>query len=166
NHIVLHSDIDLLVEEVKDVFTPAHYIDPNAALGDKLNIVVNERTLSQWHLTQPYERIKAEHDLALIQNIRRRRLSLSNRKQSVRSTQLGAVARSMVETGAVRISLKYYPTFLDIAKRTELLSELGCFDYQDMNASELKQLPFMVSMQKHRIDKAKLLLHVRERRNA
>ncbi|HCG6653590.1 TPA: hypothetical protein NJ217_003680 [Vibrio parahaemolyticus] len=166
NHRVLHPDIDLLGEEVKDVFTPAHYIDPNAALGDKLNIVVNERTLSQWHLTQPYKRIKAEHDLALIQNIRRRRLSLSNRKQSVRSTQLGAVARSMVETGAVRISLKYYPTFLDIAKRTELLSELGCFDYQDMNASELKQLPFMVSMQKHRVDKAKLLLHVRERRNA
>ncbi|TOO91330.1 hypothetical protein CGH27_26755, partial [Vibrio parahaemolyticus] len=101
NHRVLHPDIDLLGEEVKDVFTPAHYIDPNAALGDKLNIVVNERTLSQWHLTQPYKRIKAEHDLALIQNIRRRRLSLSNRKQSVRSTQLGAVARSMVETGAV-----------------------------------------------------------------
>ncbi|MBE8571484.1 hypothetical protein IQR33_18030, partial [Vibrio sp. OPT46] len=30
NHRVLHPDIDLLGEEVKDVFTPAHYIDPNA----------------------------------------------------------------------------------------------------------------------------------------
>ncbi|KAB0482363.1 hypothetical protein F7Q91_02870 [Vibrio chagasii] len=164
---MVSADYGLSSENIKSVFNPEFTVDSSPTLGDRMNIIVNEKTISRMKLIGFYDKAIQHHDAVFKQNIKEVRKSYSSAvRQTIRKGSCAGIALEMVAQGVVQISKSYLPTFKNLSRRTELFEELGCFDYQHLSIKELNQLPFLVDMKQHRHDKAKVLLEIRARRNS
>ena len=164
---MVSADYELSSENVKSVFNPEFAVDCSPTLGDRLNIIVNDKTISRMKYMGFYDKAIQHHDSVLKQNISEmRKADPGHVRQTIRKGSCAGIAQQMVEQGVVQISKSYLPTFKNLARRTELFSELGCFDYQHLTIEEMNSLPFLVDMKEHRQHKAQVLLEIRSRRNA
>ncbi|EKO3607094.1 hypothetical protein M6C35_002002 [Vibrio metschnikovii] len=150
-------------ESQKIIDTNAFPITPDASLGESFNIMVTQETILHWKETGGFSAAISFHNQSLKQNIRK--IRQGSRALSVRHFPVCAVAESMLTLGAVTISNKYLSMYKTLSKRTQLFEEIGAFDYQEATPAELQALSFMVPMQQHRADKAKVLTVVRRMRN-
>ncbi|MEI8659317.1 hypothetical protein [Vibrio sp. Hal054] len=76
------------------------------------------------------------------------------------------VADSMIVEGVIAIDKPYMPVYQQFKKRTDLFNSIGAFDVQSMSYDDIAALPWAVSMQQHRKDKALVLTELRKMRNA
>lgn len=162
-----HVELDFNWHTEKATAPTLYPLDHTRELGDALNIVINDDTMSTWHLLGGAETAVEMHNSFFAQNVQQIRNPYSKLGlKTLRLYPAGAVAEMMVSSGLIKVSSEYLSTYKSLIKRTQLFEEIGVFDYQEYSSAELEALPFTISMAQHRQDKVAVLLAVRERRNA
>ncbi|WP_143562433.1 hypothetical protein [Shewanella sp. UCD-KL12] len=147
--IVTH-DASLLLEEEK------------AALE---NIMISKEGLAQWKLVGGLTRALEIHDDHLTTLISKRH-QRGYKVSDVRSYGGTHVAEAMLAEGVVSINKKYWTQLQSILKRTQIFNDLGMYSFQSMTVEAVQAHPKAISMTQHRTDKARVMLEVRELRNA
>lgn len=155
-------ELNFSEKRVTQTYTSDYDFITNDTEIDTSNITVSQSMIDRWRAVGGLARALEDHyeqkSLLITEN---RRL---HRKPTalLQFTSCGPVEQ-MLRYGVVAIENSYFATFNQIRMRSEFFAQIGAYDYQSLSYDELSSLPWTISMRKHRQDKAKVLMALRER---
>lgn len=121
------------------------------------NVHLDLEKMNLWLATGGREQAMTMHDTALAMALRDR--------TPARRFHGTDVAHLLLSAGGMMIKSGYSKTFMNMLKRTELLAELGAYDYANLSADRLDRHPNVMTMAQHRQDKIACVNRIRIERN-
>lgn len=126
------------------------------------NIHIDADGLKRWLMHNGLQQALSIHDAYFEAKAALRRSRLPMRLRTYGGTY---PAEYLMEKGVLTIAPTYKEQLQFIVRRTQFFDSMGLFCFQSMPYEQVLMHPKAITMKQHRLDKAKFLAHIREKRN-
>jgi 3'-phosphoadenosine 5'-phosphosulfate sulfotransferase (PAPS reductase)/FAD synthetase len=161
---ILTPDFNTHTHKFIGTHNAAHLMSSDSDVVE--NLLVDDQAIEQWLLIDGLEKAMEQHDMHFKRIYRMRHQRGASKFKSIRQYGGTHVAEQLLADGVISCESAYWSQLQAILKRTHIFNELGLFSFQSMKAEDVELHPRAISMAQHRQDKVKVLLVIREHRNA
>jgi 3'-phosphoadenosine 5'-phosphosulfate sulfotransferase (PAPS reductase)/FAD synthetase len=161
---ILTPDFSTHTHKFIGTHNAAHLLSSDSDVVE--NLLVNEQAIEQWLLVDGLEKAMEMHDMHFERIYRMRHHRGTSKFKSIRQYGGTHVAEQLLADGVISCETAYWSQLQAILKRTHIFNELGLFSFQSMKSEDVAMHPRAITMAQHRQNKVKVLLVIREHRNA